>query len=910
VKVLHGMSVPHSMVPTMDDIIERCVNNIEFDDIFVDHQEEERAHLYYRETDYTGITDDLLGRALEIFQFRPDFVLLDSGGHMGYVEFNYLINLLKGECYIALDDINHIKHHKSFRQMQNDPRFELMVVSMEKFGFCIAKFSPCNSIAPAKTDNVLWVRTDSIGDAILASSMLPHIREAYRDARISVLCQAHIAELYEACPHIDEVITFNLKEAETDFPYRDRIVESLRERHFDLALNSVYSRNGLSDHFVMAGKIVERIGHQGDLSNLTEWQREANNANYSKLLPSGGGWKPELERHRDFLAGLGIRVAELNPTIWITPDDISFADEFFLANQLDPKRTVALFAGAQHSARHYPGYGRAISELCIQRGFQVIALGAAEDTDLNRSNLADLSVKTMDLSGKTTLRQTAAILSRCCLAVGAETGLAHMACAVDVPNVVLLGGGHAGRFIPYSRLTTAVSLPLACFGCNWHCKFVTNYCVKNIAPLTLEKACLMALDTSAERARVIVQSAAAGGKPDDFPMTADISRFIEPGLCDIINLRGDCSMPDADINTADQQQSATLSRRIQEGEDYFSRGDYESAISCFNRIVHRYPESSAPAHNNLGVIYWQRGETQISLDHLSSALKLDPSYRPAVTNSIAVLEQLGAFTAASKICHAFLELQPDDLELQNKIEKLGASGFHQLEENWERFAQADPMWAILTDPAKKGNKWEPGEFFATGIKDIQGIFSYLQGINISPSLDSALDFGCGVGRITQALAMRFKSATGIDIAPSMIREAKRHNRFDPACRYLLNQRNDLEMFADGTFDFIYSIITLQHIRPVYIKNYLVEFMRVLKPNGILVFQLPSRLYGVTTPQQEIDYATEPTCKEPRMEMHGIPKDEVVEFLAGHGGKAVDIIPDRSLEPAWESYRYSVVKYGG
>lgn len=57
------------------------------------------------------------------------------------------------------------------------------------------------------------------------------------------------------------------------------------------------------------------------------------------------------------------------------------------------------------------------------------------------------------MSGQTTLRQIAALLSRCRLAVGSDTGLAHMACALKVPNVILVGGGHFGRFLPYSALT-------------------------------------------------------------------------------------------------------------------------------------------------------------------------------------------------------------------------------------------------------------------------------------------------------------------------------------------------------------------------------------------------------------------------------------------------------------------------
>ena len=63
--------------------------------------------------------------------------------------------------------------------------------------------------------------------------------------------------------------------------------------------------------------------------------------------------------------------------------------------------------------------------------------------------------------------QSAALIKRCRLVIGAETGLAHLACAVGTPNVILLGGGHFGRFMPYAATTTVVCLPLECYGCNW-----------------------------------------------------------------------------------------------------------------------------------------------------------------------------------------------------------------------------------------------------------------------------------------------------------------------------------------------------------------------------------------------------------------------------------------------------------
>ena len=142
VSVFNGLSVPRRLLPTVQQIEQHYVREVEADGIFVDHEEAQRAMLYHKETDYPDAPDDLLGRCLKEFDYRPDFVLLDSGGHMGHVEFRYVLPLIKAPCHIALDDIYHVKHHRSFQELGDDPRFELLTVSEEKFGFCIAKFTP------------------------------------------------------------------------------------------------------------------------------------------------------------------------------------------------------------------------------------------------------------------------------------------------------------------------------------------------------------------------------------------------------------------------------------------------------------------------------------------------------------------------------------------------------------------------------------------------------------------------------------------------------------------------------------------------------------------------------------------------------------------------------------------------
>jgi ubiquinone/menaquinone biosynthesis C-methylase UbiE len=167
-----------------------------------------------------------------------------------------------------------------------------------------------------------------------------------------------------------------------------------------------------------------------------------------------------------------------------------------------------------------------------------------------------------------------------------------------------------------------------------------------------------------------------------------------------------------------------------------------------------------------------------------------------------------------------------------------------LQRNWEGFAQVDPLWAVLTDPEKEDRRWETSDFFATGKREIETVLRYLESLNINLHVaGSALDFGCGVGRLTQAMSEYFEECYGVDISEGMIEQARAFNKHPNRCNYVLNTSADLSKFADRYFQFIYSSIVLQHIPYKYTKEYLREFVRILKPKGILVFQISDRYEG-------------------------------------------------------------------
>ncbi|HUI65521.1 MAG TPA: glycosyltransferase, partial [Bacteroidota bacterium] len=150
VRLMNGLSVPRRLLPDREDIERRTVLETESKGLYVDHPLDKRVESYFRETDFPDVAEDLLGRVLEVFDCKPEFVLLDSGGHMGNIEFNYLIERLKGTCFLMLDDIFHVKHHRSFTQLSADPRFEVLEAVKEKAGFCLAKFTPIAASVEAR----------------------------------------------------------------------------------------------------------------------------------------------------------------------------------------------------------------------------------------------------------------------------------------------------------------------------------------------------------------------------------------------------------------------------------------------------------------------------------------------------------------------------------------------------------------------------------------------------------------------------------------------------------------------------------------------------------------------------------------------------------------------------------------
>jgi SAM-dependent methyltransferase len=240
--------------------------------------------------------------------------------------------------------------------------------------------------------------------------------------------------------------------------------------------------------------------------------------------------------------------------------------------------------------------------------------------------------------------------------------------------------------------------------------------------------------------------------------------------------------------------------------------------------------------------------------------------------------------------------------------------------HWEDMGDLDPCWAILTEPGTKHGRWDLEKFFETGNDEISCLTSAAERLGLPKQHDWALDFGCGVGRLTRALALHFQNVVGIDISQSMLSRAVALNPH-ANCEFLLNDSESLPFFS-GKFDLIYTALVLQHVpAQESIRRYIAEFVRVLKTGGLLVMQLPShvpfrrrlqarpRMYAWLRSAGLSEQLLYNKLGLHPIPMNFLPESDVVSIIKSGGGTILQVVAGERAGPHIPDRTYYVSKSG-
>lgn len=272
------------------------------------------------------------------------------------------------------------------------------------------------STAPVR--RILLVTLSNIGDALMTTPVMQALHGRYPQARLDIVIDPRSGELFTHCPYRDVLI---VRDKRLGWRGDLALLGRLRATRYDLVVD--LRTDGLA--WLLRAR-----------RRLTRWGRERNG-------------KHAVERHMGVITGRE-RVTGIPPLcLWLSDAERGFACESLAA--LPGPRRVALGPGARWAPKRWPARRfRDLADRLQDTCDAVVLLGDRADTDCCREIAAGMQRPCLDLAGRTTLLQGAALLAHMQLFIGNDSGLGHLAAAAGIPTLTLFGPGAPARYRPWN----------------------------------------------------------------------------------------------------------------------------------------------------------------------------------------------------------------------------------------------------------------------------------------------------------------------------------------------------------------------------------------------------------------------------------------------------------------------------
>ncbi len=317
--------------------------------------------------------------------------------------------------------------------------------------------------------NILVLRYRFIGDTILTVPFLRNLRRAYPRARIDMVVAPYSSDVLIGTPYVDEFIVYDPPTIHADSTGRHRTLLSkarfaadLRKRRYDKAY--VLKRSLSSAVFAFLSGARERIG----------FDTESRGFLLTKRVPYRRD-QHEVRNFLDVLRADGVPVVDDHLEAWLSEDETAFADRFLAERGLAAGERLAgihPFTANRNRAWHEDNFIAAANALQAEHNVRILLFGGRRDLQLAGYIRERIRPAPISAVGSTDLRQTMALLSRCSLLLCNDSGIMHLAAALDVPLVALFGPQSPDLFGPWAKRCRILSKRFQCSPCKQ--KFFTE----------------------------------------------------------------------------------------------------------------------------------------------------------------------------------------------------------------------------------------------------------------------------------------------------------------------------------------------------------------------------------------------------------------------------------------------------
>jgi heptosyltransferase II len=297
--------------------------------------------------------------------------------------------------------------------------------------------------------NILFLRHDRVGDMVFSTPALKALRRTYPKAKITVLASKRNYEIIQNNPNIDEIVV-----------YRGLywFIREIRKEGFDLTIDSFNT-------YELKQALLSYLSGARHTIGFEQAGREIFfNIKGPRLQPA----KHLVEHILELVNYLGCDVSGCKPELFITNEEIQWASSFLLNMGIDTsKLTVALHPGGHFETQRWSieRFGRVAEKIAEElEGNAIILAGPDERLILER--IKQIRGGNVFIISAISIRQAMAILSRCDLFLGNNSGPLHIAAALGLPTVSTIGPTVTPLWLPYGNRHTVLRKDVDCSPCN------------------------------------------------------------------------------------------------------------------------------------------------------------------------------------------------------------------------------------------------------------------------------------------------------------------------------------------------------------------------------------------------------------------------------------------------------------
>jgi len=285
------------------------------------------------------------------------------------------------------------------------------------------------------------------------------IRKCFPGARISLLAKPWVMPVFENSEHIDRLLIYDDQGRHKGISGKFRLARDLKKYHFDAA---ILLQNAFEAAFIafFAG-IPIRIGYNTDVRQL--------------LLTHAVSCTNEIKKHHqtdyylNIIRGIGTGGYKRELYLTLNQRDRLRAEKILLEHQLSAgEKLVGINPGATYGPSKqwaYDRYAHLADKIQTITKSRIIIFGGPNDEELGKKISRRMQYRPIDLSGKTNLGEAMALIERCDLFITNDSGLMHVAAALDVPLIAVFGSTNSITTGPLSQHSRVVQAPLECSPC-------------------------------------------------------------------------------------------------------------------------------------------------------------------------------------------------------------------------------------------------------------------------------------------------------------------------------------------------------------------------------------------------------------------------------------------------------------